>query len=223
MHIHSIRRFNVYFLLVIIFWLALVLNYFLFEKGALLVWINHFHRPVFDYFFYGITFLGDGIFATLLLVFCMLFINVRFSFIATFSFLSVVLVTQTIKHLVNAPRPALYFQNLEGLYYIDWIEIHRIHSFPSGHTAQAFSLALLFMYWFNKPSWSVGLFVLAALTGFSRMYLMQHFPEDVLVGSLIGTVVGLFTYQFLNSVWLPTTSNWNKPLISLKLKHHEKN
>lgn len=63
-------------------------------------------------------------------------------------------------------------------------------SFPSGHTAAAFSLATSFAAAF--PSLSLVLAVLAALVGISRMYVGMHYPSDVIFGAVLGSA----------SVWL---------------------
>lgn len=67
------------------------------------------------------------------------------------------------------------------------------HSFPSGHTTWAFSIASVFSYRYKETKWvpfvSYGL---AALGGFERMYDRKHWTSDVLLGATIGTVTGLF-------------------------------
>ena len=59
------------------------------------------------------------------------------------------------------------------------VEIHTLNSFPSGHTATAFTLFLLTIYLFeNKWILAIG-FIYALLCGYSRVYLGQHFPLDL--------------------------------------------
>lgn len=66
-------------------------------------------------------------------------------------------------------------------------------SFPSGHTSSSFAAAAAILL--NKK-WKVGIpaLILAALIGFSRNYLMVHYPTDVLFGALMGILCALIAY-----------------------------
>lgn len=61
-------------------------------------------------------------------------------------------------------------------------------SFPSGHTASSFAAAIGIFYIDKKK----GVFplVLAALIGFSRIYIHVHYPSDVFGGVITGVVFG---------------------------------
>lgn len=62
-------------------------------------------------------------------------------------------------------------------------------SFPSNHAANAFALATLFRAFY--PKMTIVFYALAAVVGFSRIYLGDHYLLDVLAGALLGTALGL--------------------------------
>lgn len=61
-------------------------------------------------------------------------------------------------------------------------------SFPSGHTGASFAAASALF--FSGSRFGVPAFALAALIGFSRLYLYVHYPTDVLAGALLGIMLG---------------------------------
>ncbi|WP_165005510.1 MULTISPECIES: phosphatase PAP2 family protein [unclassified Enterococcus] len=62
-------------------------------------------------------------------------------------------------------------------------------SFPSGHTALAFlSVAALFEL---SPVIGILAFLFACLIAYSRIFLLLHYPTDVIGGALLGSVIGV--------------------------------
>lgn len=61
-------------------------------------------------------------------------------------------------------------------------------SFPSGHTGASFAAASAL--YFSKSKLRFPALVLAALIGFSRLYLYVHYPTDVLAGAVLGALLG---------------------------------
>ncbi|MDN5357598.1 MAG: phosphatase PAP2 family protein [Candidatus Methanomethylophilaceae archaeon] len=95
--------------------------------------------------------------------------------------LGLVLNDLMIKPLIERPRP--FIEDPSLLLVIDPPDGY---SFASGHTSRAFAAAFaLFIY---NRKWGAVLLAYAALMGFSRVYLMVHYPSDVIAGALIGII-----------------------------------
>lgn len=63
------------------------------------------------------------------------------------------------------------------------------HSFPSGHSAGSFVFASFIAA--RAPRYAPFAFAWAVIVGWSRCVLGVHYPSDVIVGALLGTMVGL--------------------------------
>lgn len=65
-------------------------------------------------------------------------------------------------------------------------------SMPSGHAAVSFAAALaITLSCGKKGAWA---YLLAALIAFSRIYVGVHYPSDVLLGMIVGTLTTLSVY-----------------------------
>ena len=73
-------------------------------------------------------------------------------------------------------------------------------SFPSGHTAAAFTAAAALYFSGEKKLWKPVL-MLACLIAFSRLYLYVHYPTDVLGGIFVGIAAGYIGYIAVNK-WM---------------------
>ncbi len=107
--------------------------------------------------------------------------------------LSLLVCNVTLKPLVERVRP---YDIKAGIDLI--IKTPHDYSFPSGHTSASFAGAVAILI-YNKK-WGIPAVVLAALIGFTRLYLYVHFPTDVLAGALIGSacaVVSYFVVKFI--------------------------
>lgn len=85
-----------------------------------------------------------------------------------------------------------------------WLEEHLMliavpqdYSFPSGHTMVSFAAATVLWHWNRKAG--VAAYVLAAVIGFSRLYLFVHFSSDVLAGAVIGCLIGVGAVQMVEA------------------------
>ena len=119
------------------------------------------------------------------------------------NFLVSTLLTQFAKNYIfnTAMRPMASGLDATQIHTVPGVEIHSLNSFPSGHTATAFTLFLLTTYLFpNKYALSIGI-VYAIVCGYSRIYLAQHFPLDLAGGifvALLTLPISIFIRQKLN-------------------------
>ena len=68
-----------------------------------------------------------------------------------------------------------------------------VGSFPSGHTAVAFSVATVLSRRYPRHRWvPYAAYGLSSLIGFSRMTLSAHFPSDAFMGAALGYSIGRF-------------------------------
>jgi hypothetical protein len=68
-------------------------------------------------------------------------------------------------------------------------------SFPSEHAAAAWSIASVIAHEYPGPLTSLFVYGLASAVSASRISAKQHFPSDVLVGSAIGWLEGMYVYR----------------------------
>jgi undecaprenyl-diphosphatase len=73
------------------------------------------------------------------------------------------------------------------------------NSFPSGHSSSVFALFTVLSIYCKRKWVCYSSIIIAALAGYSRIYLAHHFLIDVFVGGLIGLVFGTFSVMWFES------------------------
>ncbi len=87
-----------------------------------------------------------------------------------------------VKGLARRRRPERQEDDARG------VSMPTSSSFPSGHTASAFSFATAMTS--DTPWLALPLFGVASLVGYSRVHAGVHYPSDVLAGCVLGLSVG---------------------------------
>jgi membrane-associated phospholipid phosphatase len=135
----------------------------------------------------GFTQIGNGIFIAVLAVILFLAGDHLLAYGLILGALTLWLVVELVKVAVRRRRP---FIRLAQARVVGRRALGR--SFPSGHTSQAFFMALLLAGYFRAGVWAVCLLCTAALlVGITRMYVGAHYPRDVLAGAILGSAWGL--------------------------------
>lgn len=96
-----------------------------------------------------------------------------------------------LKILIARPRP---YADESSVFYQLWLlvgqNMESDNSFPSGHTTAAFAtMTAVFMTGNKRVSWTA--YIFALLMAAARIYLVVHFPSDVLVGIIVGIIGGI--------------------------------
>jgi len=106
------------------------------------------------------------------------------------NFLLSTLLTQIPKRLIwdTISRPIASGMPLNEIHTVPGVVMHAYNSFPSGHTATAFTLFLLTIYLFpTKWVFAIGA-IFAMICAYSRVYLGQHFPMDLGGGIIVAVM-----------------------------------
>ena len=177
--------------------IGIVTNFCL-NKGELLEFFSENRHPAWDLFFRYITKTGEEGTYILSIFLFLLFKRRPEALMVPLTGLLVTLVSFLSKQFFQQPRPHEYYKQLGKLAEINPVEgvsmVKGFSSFPSGHTMSAFALLMLIAFYSSKEKWRFILFVAALLVGISRVYLAQHFLEDILLGAFMGLPIAMMVF-----------------------------
>lgn len=145
---------------------------------------NGCQNPFFDVIMPVMTRLGSGailFFVSIAMIFLQKKEKKRIGVVLLAGLTVTYYVVSFLKEVTARPRPYLVFPDVHVL--IKEVSF----SFPSFHTTDAFMAAMILSTFFK---WHWIFFGLAALVGFSRVYVGVHYVSDVLAGALIGMLIG---------------------------------
>lgn len=109
--------------------------------------------------------------------------------------ISDVLSSKILKHLILRPRP---FEVLPDVYKL---VSSAGPSFPSSHAVNSFTVATLITLFLKNPVYTTIAFIVAFLSGFSRIYVGVHYPLDVIAGAIIGVFLGIIFYKIVKKIF----------------------
>jgi undecaprenyl-diphosphatase len=102
------------------------------------------------------------------------------------------IIVEAIRFFYIHPRP-----NVEALI------TETTSSFPSGHAAFFFALAMVL--WYANKKWGAWFFALALVNGLARIYVGVHWPFDIAGGALAGIASAMITHSLLARYWEEVT------------------
>jgi undecaprenyl-diphosphatase len=172
--------------------------------------INSHHSVFFDYVFLCLTQLGNGWVAVPLVILVIVaktprrrLASVLLCAVAAGALAGIL--NTSIKRAVDRPRPIVFFQahapamrpggengcaglHSEASYRVHTVgQVLRRNSFPSGHSATAFTAATILVVLYGGYFYYA--YIPALLVAYSRSYLGDHFPFDTAGGALLGIIV----------------------------------
>lgn len=164
--------------------LTLLVPILIFNR-PLFVFLNSNHHYVSDIVWLSLTTLGDGLVLGITMG-LFLFFYPRIAVLAIVLMIGSAIPVHFIKAAFPAFRPVVTLDSVHVLG-----PILRSGSFPSGHTAAAFSAALAFLPYVQSRTKLALIFMVALLIAASRIFVGAHYPLDLVAGSLCA----LFFFQ----------------------------
>lgn len=168
--------------------------------GSILIWIqNYLRSDLWNWFWISITKLGDSGFIWLTTAILLLFFKRtrKVGIVALCSISLCFIITNLgLKNIVARPRPYTQIAELMILTHPE-----KSFSFPSGHTANSFAVALIYFRMLPRK-YGVSAVILASFIAFSRLFIGVHYPSDVIGGFLVAMLassVVYYIYQHISS------------------------
>lgn len=107
---------------------------------------------------------------------------------------SLLIGNEWLKDMIARPRPCAVDDTVQMI-----VKKPSSFSCPSVHTYLAFSSAMAIFHYYKKPG--IGVFIFAALIGFSRMYFFVHYLTDVLFGAALGILTAFVVCMLLDKIY----------------------
>ncbi len=173
------------------------------DKGIVLIWLANHRNSFLDYYFYYITKAGEWIgFVAIGLVF--LISSWRKMVLVPGMALTTTTLTYVMKTFFHHERPSIFLDRIGWTGPTEVLDYHLLTghtSFPSGHSMAAWALFTLTAALAGNKWVSLVCLLLGLSVSLSRVYLMAHFLEDVVMGAFLGCWIAIGFY-YLYGYWM---------------------
>ncbi len=195
----------------LVFLISLIIVLSICSKAESSTLVNNSWSAPQDIFFKYFTYLGDG-WSAMLAVLILSAYRLKYGVYALVSFFFTALITQFLKKVIYSEvmRPSIeVFGEVQNIQWhqVEGVELLTSNSFPSGHATSVFSICCLLAILSKRKSVGSLLIIIASITAYSRVYLSQHFLEDIFIGSIIGC---LGTLIFVSKMQDLKWGSWSK-------------
>jgi len=208
-----LKQVRLFFILYLILFCVCLIIKFLFTRHEIYFAVNAHYNAFADLIAPYVTDLGNGWTIVSLSAILLLF-SYRTGFLMATTYALTSLSAQVVKYIFDLPRPTLLYKDqLSHIHLVKGVYMLQFNSFPSGHTVTAFSSAILVLYLIKNKNWWIALFIYAAAVGYSRMYLSEHFFEDVVAGSALGVFITICWLSFIENRKFIHSPSWSKGLL----------
>ena len=203
-----------FFIPYILVWLVVLIIVLTTTKLEQMQWINSHNDSLKDWFFYGATQMGEGWFWVVIII-LFLFISFEKALMMGASLLISTLISSSLKLYFDTLRPIGFFEKQKlTWHFVDGVVINLHQSFPSGHTTTAFAIFMMLTLFITNKNWGFLFVILAWIAGYSRTYLFQHFPVDVLAGAIIGVFSSVLVYFLWMKIHKKIPKSWHEKRVS---------
>ena len=162
-----------------------------------LIWLNNLGKESYDAFWIFVTQIESWTPLFLYFIGVLLYYykgrrGVILLLLGIITFLSTLAITDFTKIYVARIRP----NNIDNLYCVLRVLKHPTsYSFFSGHASSSFCIVVYLVLCLKKLNpWVYLSFIWPILFAGSRIYVGVHYPSDIIVGALVGSVLALLGY-----------------------------
>ena len=177
--------------------------------------INSIHTPFLDLFFAFLTNLGNG----LIVIPCIIILSFHKIYwsigLVTSAAVEGIIVFLCKHFLFQFAKRPINFLDSSAVHFVPGIEVHKGMSFPSGHTVTIFGLCIFLALCYRNNLITMLLITIASLVAISRVYLLQHFFTDITGGAVVGSIIGIVVFHWMERINKP---QWMIQRLEIKMK-----
>lgn len=107
-------------------------------------------------------------------------------------------VNYIIKYIVARPRPINNEAFDDVIHAIE--KLDQSFSFYSSHSSSSFCLLFFTIFFWKNKYYTIFMSFWAVIVAYSRLYVGMHYPLDIFVGIIMGTIFGILGYRIYNNM-----------------------